>query len=107
MATTAQQIIDLARLPLVDADKTRFADADALKYLNFGIRLLRGKRPDLFIGSLKDDLTDLTLTSEVTLPQMTHQALADYVTARCETHDDEEAMNDRAQQFFALAAGEL
>ena len=106
MAKTAQQIIDQARLPLVDAGKDRFADADGLSYLNFGLQMLRRKRADLFIGSLSGDLADLGLSDNVPLPQNAHQALADYVTARAETHDDEAAMNDRAQAFFALAAGE-
>jgi hypothetical protein len=29
------------------------------------------------------------------------------VTARAETHDDEDAMNARAKDFFSLAAGVL
>src|SRR5437764_258901 len=105
MAANAQQLIDQARLPLVDATKTRFKDTDALAYLNFGLKMLRAKRPDLFIGSLKDPLADLALTDPVPLPEHVLQAMADYITARAETHDDEAAMNPRAEQFFALAAG--
>lgn len=107
MAKTAQQIIDLARLPLVDAGKDRFADVDGLSYLNFGLQMLRRKRPDLFIGTLNGDLADLIVGDTVPAPQHVHQALADYITARAETHDDEAAMNERAQAFFAIAAGEL
>lgn len=105
--TTAQQLIDQARLPLVDADKTRYTDAQALAYLNFGLKMLRRKRADLFIGALSGDLADLVLGDNVPAPEHVHQALADYITARAETHDDEAAMNARAKDFFALAAGEL
>jgi hypothetical protein len=104
---TAQNIIDQARLPLVDAAKVRYTDTDALAYLNFGLMFLRGKRPDLFIGSLSGDMTALTLAGTVPIEQQYHQALADYVTARAETHDDETAMNERAKDFFSLAAGVL
>ena len=104
---TAQNIIDQARLPLVDAGKTRYTDAQALAYLNFGLMFLRGKRPDLFIGALSGNFTALALGDTVSLEQQYHQALADYVTARAETHDDEDAMNARAKDFFSLAAGVL
>lgn len=104
---TAQNIIDQARLPLVDAAKTRYSDAQALAYLNFGLMMLRGKRPDLFIGSLSGSMTALALSDAVPIEQQFHQALADYVTARAETHDDEDAMNARAKDFFSLAAGVL
>lgn len=104
---TAQNIIDQARIPLVDAAKARFSDADGLSYLNFGLKMLRRRRADLFIGSLKGDLATLTLGSTVVVPENVLQALADYITARAETHDDAAAMNDRAKDFFALAGGEL
>jgi hypothetical protein len=104
---TAQHIIDQARLPLVDAAKTRYTDPQALAYLNFGLMFLRGKRPDLFIGSLSGDMAALELAGTIPLEQQFHQALADYVTARAETHDDEDAMNARAKDFFSLAAGVL
>jgi hypothetical protein len=104
---TAQNIVDQARLPLVDAGKDRYTDTQALAYLNFGLMFLRGKRPDLFVGSLSGDFTALALSDAVPIEQQYHQALADYVTARAETHDDEGAMNDRAKDFFSLAMGVL
>jgi hypothetical protein len=104
---TAQDLIDQARLPLVDVAKKRFSDADGLKYLNFALKWLRRHRADLFIGSLKGDFTSLSLGSAVPVPENVHQALADYMTARVETHDDEAAMGERAKEFFSLAAGEL
>jgi hypothetical protein len=104
---TAQDIIDQARKPLVDTAKTRFSDTDALAYLNFGLMFLRGKRPDLFLGTLSGTMTALTLFGTIPIEQQYHQALADYVTARAETHDDEAAMNARAATFFDMAAGVL
>lgn len=104
---TAQDIIDQARKPLVDPGKDRFSDVDALGYLNFGLMFLRGRRPDLFLGSLNGAFTALTLTGAIPIEQQYHQALADYVTARAETHDDEAAMNPRASTFFDMAAGVL
>lgn len=104
---TAQEILDLARVPLVDAAGIRYNDTDGLRYLNFALKALRRQRADLFLGKLKGNFTDLLGTDPVPTPENTHQALADYVTARFETHDDEQAMNARAKDFFSMAAGGL
>lgn len=104
---TAQDIIDHARVPLNDADKTRYTDAALLAYLNFGLMYLRGHRPDMFLGALSGDMTALSLTGTVTIEQQYHQALADYIAGRAETLDDEAAVSGRAAAFFALAGGVL
>lgn len=108
MAVTYQQVIDLARLPLNDSDKVRYTDAQALLYAQTGIALLLNKRPDLFLGqftALPDPFDDV-VGDNIPIDTRYKQALADYVTARCETHDDENVVQQRAQLFFQLAGGQ-
>ncbi|MCY1167376.1 hypothetical protein D9M73_73370 [compost metagenome] len=103
--TTAQQIIDQAREPLNDDEKVRNTDPVLLGYLNFGLRRLKRARADLFIGTLGAGHTDLALIDPVPTPEEYDQNLADYLSARAHTKDDEEAANSRIELFFALAKG--
>lgn len=103
--TTAQQIIDLARVPLNDDDKDRYSDDDGLRFLNTGLARLKRVRPDLFLGSLGTAWTDLTLTSAVPTPPEVDQALADYVTGRLTMRDDEESK--RVDLFLTLSGSQL
>ena len=102
---TAQDILDLARLPLNDAGKVRYLDADGLRYLNAGLAHLKRMRPDLFIGSLATDQAALVIGGTVPTPAHVDQALADYVAARWQTVDAE--TSERSAAFFALSQGQL
>lgn len=102
---TAQEVIDLARVPLNDADKDRYKDPDFLRFLNAGLRMLKRTRPDLFIGSLGSGSTNLVLADNLPTPEHVDQALADYLTARAMTIDTEDT--ERVGAFFALAQGQL
>ena len=108
MAVTYQQVCDLGRLPLNDDDKDRYTDAQLLLYAQTGIALLIDKRPDLFFGdyaALPDPFDDV-IGDNIPIDVRYKQALADYVTAGAETHDDENILAQRAQLFFQLAAGQ-
>ncbi|MES2415093.1 MAG: hypothetical protein V4614_14900 [Pseudomonadota bacterium] len=102
---TAQEVIDLARVPLNDADKDRYPDAVLLRFLIAGLRLLQRTRADLFIGSLAVTQPDLGFADELPTPAHVDQSLADYVTARAMTVDTEDG--ERAGAFFQLAGGQL
>lgn len=102
---TAQEVIDLARVPLNDTDKDRYTDTDLLRFLNAGLRLLQRSRADLFIGSLGTSLPALALGDSLPTPDHVDQSLADYVTARAMTVDTEDG--ERAGAFFQLAGGQL
>lgn len=104
---TAQQIIDMARRPLEDADKDRYLDADLLGFLNFGLRTLKKTRADIFVGNLKTGHTDLALGDDVPTPEEMDQALADYVTARASLTDSPEEQTERGAAFLKLAGGML
>jgi hypothetical protein len=107
MAFTYQSVVDLARLPLNDSDKTRYTDADLLSYANHGMLAIVKRRPDLFIGSYASlpDGED-ALTDAFPLEPEYVQTLADYVTARAEMADDEHTNSGRASVFVQLFSAE-
>lgn len=103
----AQEILDRARLPLNDADKTRYSDADGLLYLREGVRIVRRLRPDAFLGNLAaDPAASIALTSEVPVGFSHYQAIADYVSARWQDKDDE-LTGEKAAQWLTLAVGSV
>ena len=103
--TTAQEVIDLARVPLNDADKDRYLDTDLLRFLNAGLRTLKKNRPDLFIGSLGTPYVALALGDALPTPDHVDQGIADALTARAMTVDTEDT--ERVGAFFALSQGQL
>jgi hypothetical protein len=107
MARTFQQVVDRGRVPLNDADKTRYPDADLLAYANDGLLLVRKARPDLFFGNWNYQATEYALGTNIPIPDSYFVALADYVTARAEFRDDEDAMQQRAETFMKLFGGSL
>lgn len=103
--TTAQEVIDLSRVPLNDADKDRYKDTDQLRFLNAGLRTLKKNRPDLFIGTLGTPFVALALGDTLPTPDHVDQAIADALTARAMTVDTEDT--ERVGAFFQLAQGQL
>lgn len=99
---TMQQIIDAARRPLNDADKTTWSDAELLAYALDGMRRLRGERPDLFFGLAGGLIDTLAGGSTFPLDEFVQPALTDYITARAQFKDDEYAVQGAAAPFFAL-----
>lgn len=95
---TAQNILDLARDPLNDSEKTRWPDPALLPHLNQGLEQIRRARPDLF-----SVWTEFNLVASDTVPLSAayHQNLADYIAARAFARDDEEAIA-KATAFFTL-----
>ena len=87
--STMQEVLDLGRKDLNDDAKIRYLDADGIKYLNDGIARAFVLRPDLKFGSYGTPYTDLTTASAFPLPIEYRKALADYVTYRYFTSDDE------------------
>lgn len=107
MAFTYQSVIDLARIPLNDADKARYTDATLLGYANHGMLQLVKRRPDLFVGSYAAlPNGEKALTDAFPLPVQYVQTVADYVTSRAETADDEHVNTGRATMFGQLFGSE-
>lgn len=104
MAYTLQQVVDVARHPLNDDDKTRAPDATCLVYARAALHLLLNKRPDLYYGQFTSlpDISALALTSNFPVDDMLAPAVADYITARVESGNDEAVLTERATMFFGL-----
>ena len=109
MSFTMQEVVDKGRVPINDAAKDRITDATLLGYANDAILLLRNKRPDLFFGQYLtlSTLEKLSLAAVFPLSAELVPAVADYVTARAESGNDESVVTERAQLFFALVKGQV
>ncbi len=103
ISLTWQSIVDLARIPLNDEDKTRYPDDVLLSFAGHGLLQMLKYRPDLFIGRFRTSPGAQALpTDAFPLPPEYAQLLADYVTARAEMADDEHAVSGRAAVFMQL-----
>ena len=105
MTFTYQSAVDLARIPLNDAGKERYADAMLLSFANQGVLQILKRRPDLFSGQFGNlPHGQNVLTDTFQLPAEYVQTVADYVTARAEMTDDEYTNAGRAAMFMQLFA---
>jgi hypothetical protein len=104
---TAQQLLDLARVPLNDEDRERYPDPVGLQHLNQAMMMLRRKRPDLFLGQMRAHVANYALASEVPVHPMYAQCLIDYVSARWQTVDDDGSVEPRIAAFMQLCEGAL
>ncbi|HEV7929242.1 MAG TPA: DUF6682 family protein [Nitrosospira sp.] len=107
MPFTYQSVVDLARIPLNDADQARYPDSTLLLFLNHGLLQILKRRPDLFIGQFASPLDGQNeLVDTFPLPPEYAQTVADYVTARAEMTDDEHVNSGRAAIFMQIFGGE-
>lgn len=104
---TMQEIVDRGRKPLNDAAKTRFADADLLRFGNDFVQIARRVRPDLFFGQFTALPGDKVLGDAFPLPVEYETAAVDYITGRAESLGSEAELEARAVAFLKLAAGGL
>lgn len=101
--TTCQQILDRARVPLNDADKTRYPDAELLSYLCDGIAEAYALRPDLRFGNyLSAPVTLFQFTDTFPLASQHEVALQHYIVFRGESKDDENVNENREQKSYQL-----
>lgn len=108
--STIQAVLDLAREPLNDAKdgagsdaSCRYTDAVLLKYALNGLLTIYRRRPDLFFGSFSNPpLLTWAAAQTFPLPDEYVQVLADYVSARAESGDDENVTSNRAAMFYQL-----
>lgn len=107
MAFTMRDVVDKGRKPLNDVDKVTYSDPDLLGYANDAILLLRNRRPDLFIGQWSALPENIPIDDPFPLPSEYVPAVADYITARAETHNDESVIEQRAELFFKLVNGQI
>lgn len=107
MAFTYQSAVDLARIPLNDTGKDRYADATLLSFANQGMLQIFKRRPDLFAGQFGNPPQGESLLADAfPLPGEYLQTIADYITARAEMTDDEYVNTGRAALFMQLFAAD-
>lgn len=107
MAFTYQSVIDLARIPLNDSEKTRYSDAQLLLFANHGTLALLKRRPDIFVGQFHNLPTgEAGLGDNLPFAPENAQILADWIVARAEMTDDEHANSGRATVFVNLFGSE-
>lgn len=104
---TMQSVLDLARLDLNDAAKTRNLDSSMIQFANDGIAKAVVMRPDLNYGSYNTAWVDLTTASAFPLPLEYRPGIANYIVMRCETADDPFAVEQRAIQGLKLFMSDL
>jgi hypothetical protein len=105
MSFTFQNLADRARVPLNDSDKVRYPDSELLQYGVDAYLQLWRYRPDLFLASYSAVPSWSSLALGSTFPvgdDNLMPTIADYVTARAESKDDENILKERAQAFYAL-----
>lgn len=105
MAYTMQNVVDQARIPLNDDDKTRNSDLDLLGYANSAISELKLKRPDLFFGMFLALPGKKNLADPFPIDDTIFQPVCDYVTARAESKNDDSILEQRAAAYFSLFNG--
>ena len=102
MALKLQDVIDLARIDLNDADKTGYPDAELLRHAIDMLREALSIRPDLKLGHYEDDEPAYAAGSDFPLPPRYCRAVADAVIARAQSKEDEGAALDRAPAYLQL-----
>jgi hypothetical protein len=109
MAITGLQVEALARIGLNDrAVPYRWnSDAVILPYLNAGLAMLKIRRPDAFFGSWSTAPSVLSLTATLPVGDEFLQPLADFVCARCNMIDEEEASQALASGFLSTFAAQV
>lgn len=103
MATYDMQgIVDLARLPIEDADKDRYTDATLLLYAQNGLQFVLDNRPDLFFGSFTSlpDFDALILGDPFPLDDKYAQPIADYIISRVSGHDADHVVSGRVKLYY-------
>ena len=107
MTFTYQSVMNLARIPLNDADQARYPDSVLLLLLDHAVLQILKRRPDLFIGQFGSSHGGQNGPGAIfPLPPEYAQTVADYVTARAEMADDEHVNSGRALAFMQLFGAE-
>lgn len=109
MAIKGADVETRARIGLNDrATPYRWgANEVILPYLNAGLQILKVRRPDAFFGKYELPATVSALTDDIPVDDSFLQPLADYVCARCNMVDEEEASQALASAFFSAFGAQV
>ena len=105
---TLQDVVTLARLPIVDKAGKHWDDVvDLLPNAIHGLLNAYRKRSDLFVGGVTKPTLAMTLASTFPLPDEYVQPLAEYVTARAQGYDDEHVNSGKFQAGLQMFTAEV
>ncbi len=109
MAITGNQVEARARIGLNDRIEPFGWDSTSviLPYLNAGLEMLKVRRPDVFFGNYTASPSIVTLDDVLPIDDSYLQPLADYVCARCNMLDDEQASQALSNGFFSAFVAQV
>lgn len=104
---TLQEVLNLARLDLNDADEVRYRDVVLLGFANNYVQEAIKNRPDLFLGGFSAlPSANLTLVNTFPMPDRYIRSCADYVIGRAYMLNTEESSMTIAANYISLSAKE-
>lgn len=105
---TGLQVEAAARVGLNDrTEPVRWESNVILPYLNAGLQLLKVRRPDAFFGNYVASPAIAQLADSLPVDDAFLQPLADYVCARINMIDEEEASQALAGGFFSAFGAQV
>ena len=106
--STLQNVLDLARESLNDADKTSWPDSKLLAYANDAIQRLVVMRPEIFLGQYTNLPSASLLTSDILPFSDRHKrAVADYILARAFMGETEAGSTEKSAAYLQLFGAEI
>jgi hypothetical protein len=101
--TTMQQVVDLARESLNDADKVRWTDDRCLAFANDAIQYMVTHRPDLFLGGFTSlPSASLALIATFPVSDRYKRAVADYILSRSMMNETEVGAAEKATAYAQM-----
>jgi hypothetical protein len=95
-----QQVVDLARKDLNDADKVAYTDPDLLEHANAGIREAYQIRPDLRLGNYATPIANKAIGEDFPLSDDYKRAVADFVIGRASAVDADHVDSGRVPAYI-------
>ncbi len=103
MARTTTEVLARARAAIGDPSGVRATNATCLGYVVDGLNIIKGARPDLFIGAFGTSYESIGLGDDIPLDSQYFLAIAMFVGAMIESQDEQSA--DRARGEMLSRAG--
>lgn len=107
MARTVAEVITRARAAIGDADGDRATDETCEGYVADALNVVRGARPDLFLGKFTTDFSTLVSANDLPIEPRYFMPVAMFVGAMIESQDDQSADRARGQMLAAIGQGAL
>lgn len=105
MAYTVGNVITRARAAIGDADGVRASTATCEGYVRDAIYLVKGARPDLFLGLYSTDYTTLVSADAFPLDAQFYLPVAMFVGAMVEHQDEQSADRARGELLTRIGGG--